>query len=374
MDISSHIQTQMDQAQSAFDIAGLDNLRKGAQKGERAALEKTAQEFEAIFIHMMLKSMRAADDVLADENSPFNSQQVKFYRDMQDQQMATDMASSGTMGLSELLVQQLDPTGSGVTPASVVRKGGNLSDFLGGARDGHNAVNNTESNSAGDQSLLNKLSQLQMRSASAASGSDAAGNGNVSSNVSPNLNPNLNQGASKQSAFNDADDFIQSLLPVAQQVAGELGIDPKALVAQAAVETGWGQYMIHSGSGNNTHNLFGIKAGREWQGNKEVVETLEYQQGTPEKQKAAFRSYDDFHDSMQDYVQFIKQSPRYRNAVEQSGNSESYFRQLQQAGYATDPAYADKVMSVLNSDKLSGANVNAQSNSTFAATQSNDQI
>lgn len=357
MDISSHIQTQMDQAQSAFDIAGLDNLRKGAQKGERAALEKTAQEFEAIFIHMMLKSMRAADDVLADENSPFNSQQVKFYRDMQDQQMATDMASSGSMGLSDLLVQQLDPTGSGVTPASVVRKGGNLSDFLGGASDGLKA----ESNNTGDQSLLNKLSQLQMRSASAASGNS-------------NVSPNLNQGASKQSAFNDADDFIQSLLPVAQQVAGELGIDPKALVAQAAVETGWGQYMIHSGSGNNTHNLFGIKAGRDWQGNKEVVETLEYQQGTPEKQKAAFRSYNDFHDSMQDYVQFIKQSPRYRNAVEQSGNPESYFRQLQQAGYATDPAYADKVMSVLNSDKLSGANVNVQSNSTFAAAQSNDQI
>lgn len=344
MDISSHIQTQMDQAQSAFDIAGLDNLRKGAQKGERQALEKTAQEFEAIFIHMMLKSMRAADDVLADENSPFNSQQVKFYRDMQDQQMATDMAASGSMGLSELLVQQLDPTGSGVTPASVVRKGGNLSDFLGSARDGQAAQE------AGDHSLLNKLSQLQMRSAPL---QNSAQNSTQSSTQS-----STNPGASKQAAFSNADDFVQSLLPVAQQVAGELGIDPKALVAQAAVETGWGQYMIHSGSGNNTHNLFGIKAGQDWQGNKEVVETLEYQRGVPEKQKAAFRSYDDFHASMQDYVQFIKQSPRYRSAVEQSGNAESYFRNLQHAGYATDPAYADKVMSVLNSDTLSGAQVN----------------
>lgn len=366
MDISSQIQTQMDQAQNAFDIAGLDNLRKGAQKGERAALEKTAQEFEAIFIHMMLKSMRAADDVLADENSPFNSQQVKFYRDMQDQQMATDMSASGSMGLSELLVQQLDPTGSGITPASVVRKGGNLSDFVAAAGERRNL----DSPVASDQALLDKLAQLQMRSAqsSVQSSAQSSAQSNTSSPA------HLTQSATKQAAFSNADDFIQSLLPVAQQVAGELGIDPKALVAQAAVETGWGQYMIHSGSGNNTHNLFGIKAGQHWQGEKEVVETLEYQKGMPEKQKAAFRSYDDFQSSMRDYVQFIKQSPRYRSAVEQSNNSEVYFHKLQQAGYATDPAYADKVISVLNGDKLSGASINTQVSTPIVSNQTGDQI
>lgn len=316
MDISSHIQSQMDQAQSAYDFTGLDNLRRGAQKGEREALEKTAKQFEGIFIHMMLKSMRAAEDVLADDSNPLNSSQVKFYRDMHDQQMATNMAETGSMGLAELIVQQLDPKGSGVMPASLVRSGANLADV--------NFQRNTPSENG------EELAPLK---------SDQLGQADT-------------EKAGKKSAFQSPEAFIQSLLPVAEKVAGELGVEPKALVAQAAVETGWGQYMIHSGKGENSHNLFGIKADRNWQGNKEVVETLEYTQGVPQKQKAAFRSYQGFHESMQDYVKFIKESPRYRNAVEQSGDSEAYFKQLQQAGYATDPAYADKVLSVLKSDKL----------------------
>ncbi len=318
MDMSSHIQSKMDQTQNALDMSGLDTLRKGAQQGDRKALEKTAEQFEAIFIHMMLKSMRSADDVLADENSPFNSKQVKFYRGMQDQQMASEMASTGSMGLAKLIVQQLDPIGSGLMPASLIRNDGNLPNTNLG-------LSNTNSDS--DTNLSNTLQN--------------------------------NKGvAQKKAAFGSADEFVQSLLPVAKEVAGEIGIDPKALVAQAAVETGWGQYMIHSGAGENTHNLFGIKAGRDWSGNKQVVETLEYDKGLPQKQKASFRAYDNFHSSMQDYVQFIKESPRYRGAVEQSANPESYFKQLQQAGYATDPAYADKVLSVLKSDKLSSLSTN----------------
>jgi flagellar protein FlgJ len=314
MDISSHIQSQMDQAQSAYDFTGLDNLRRDAQKGENGALEKTAKQFEGIFIHMMLKSMRAAEDVLADDSNPLNSSQVKFYRDMHDQQMATNMAETGSMGLAELIVQQLDPKGSGMMPASLVRSGANLDDL------------NFQRNGTSAEGL-----SLNRAITDTAPVTDKAG---------------------KQAAFQSPEAFIESLLPVAEKVAGELGVEPKALVAQAAVETGWGQYMIHSGKGENTHNLFGIKANNEWQGSKEVVETLEYKQGVPEKQKAAFRSYEGFHESMQDYVKFIKESPRYRGAVEQSGNTEAYFKELQQAGYATDPAYADKVMSVLRSDKL----------------------
>ena len=342
MDMSSHIQSQIDQAQSAFDLKGLDNLRQGALQGDRKALEKTAEDFEAIFVHMMLKSMRAAEDVLADESSPFNSQQVKFYRDMHDQQMATNLSKEGNLGLAELIVQQLDPQGSGVTPASTIRKGANLEDFQALVKGRSNEVyeglaklnpNNATANSSGDNFLRNAAS-LESSSATTSGA------------------------AFKKSAFSSPEEFVQSLLPVAQKVAAELGIEPKALVAQAAVETGWGQHMIHSAGGENSHNLFGIKAGRGWQGDKQVVETLEYQQGLPQKQKAAFRSYEDFQSSMQDYVQFVKDSPRYRQAVEQSANPEGYFKELQQAGYATDPAYADKVMSVYNSDKLNIASAN----------------
>lgn len=321
MDMSTQIQSQIDQAQVAYDIKGLDVLRQGAQKGDRKALEATAEQFEAIFVRMMLKSMRDATDALADEDSPFNSQQVKFYRDMQDQQMASDLAKNGNLGLAELIMQQLDPEGSGVTPASIVRGGANLSDFQA------DSGNNTSGKQ--DVSVMK------------------------SSDISESNRAESSRGvAYKKSAFESPEAFIESLLPVAEKVAGELGLDPKALVAQAAVETGWGQHMIHSSRGENSHNLFGIKADRDWSGDKQVVETLEYNQGLAKKQKAAFRSYDDFHASMQDYVQFIKDSPRYRNAVEQSAEPKAYFQQLQQAGYATDPAYAEKVMSVFNSDKL----------------------
>ena len=328
MDMSAQMQSQIDQAKSAYDIKGLDNLRRGAQQGDRKALEKTASEFEAIFVHMMLKSMRAAEDVLADENSPFNSQQVKFYRDMHDQQLASDLAKNGSLGLKEVIMQQLDPEGSGVMPAGLVRSNGNLSDLnWGGATLDKNVLNNTANSGSTDSTTVSGQAPEKESSRGV---------------------------AYKKSAFNSPEEFIQSLFPVAEKVAGEIGLDPKALVAQAAVETGWGQHMIHSSGGQNSHNLFGIKAGRDWSGDKQVVETLEYTQGLPKKQKAAFRSYNDFQSSMQDYVQFIKDSPRYRNAVEQSAEPNAYFQQLQQAGYATDPKYAEKVMSVFNSDKLAG--------------------
>lgn len=333
MDIASHVQAQIEQAHSAFDIQGLNNLRQGAISGDRQALQKTAEDFEAIFVHMMLKSMRAADDVLADQSNPFNSQQVKFYRDMHDQQMAQNLAKEGNLGLAELIVQQLDPQGSGVTPAMAIRRGANLEDLQGFIKE----------NSGGAYGGLPSSEQASGSTPKLA----------VHTTANGELLGQQATAAFKKSAFASPEKFVQSLLPVAQTVAVQLGIEPKALIAQAAVETGWGQHMIHSPAGQNSHNLFGIKAGGQWQGDRQVVETLEYQQGLPQKQKAAFRSYESFLSSMQDYVQFVKSSPRYRQAVEQSANPKEYFKELQQAGYATDPAYADKVMSVYNSDHLS---------------------
>jgi flagellar protein FlgJ len=137
-----------------------------------------------------------------------------------------------------------------------------------------------------------------------------------------------------------------------QEAAEQLGIDPKALLAQAAIETGWGQHMIHNTSGQNSHNLFGIKADRRWQGDRAIVNTIEFEQGVASTKKAPFRFYDSFADSMQDYVGFVKQNPRYEAAVKQSQSPQNYFSELQKAGYATDPDYANKVIAVFEGEQF----------------------
>lgn len=321
MDSSNYISSQMEQARNSFDIQGLDALRQGAKKGERAALEETAKQFEAIFVNMMLKSMRAAEDVLADEKSPFNSQQVKFYRGMHDQQLASDIATNGNIGLAEAIVRQLDPQGSGVMPASALRNDATLD----GPRF-RQSINLQEVENAIGAAIDSKTKD----------------NGLITTPGQP----------VKMAAFGSPEEFVSSLLPIAEQVSKEIGLDPKAMVAQAAVETGWGQHMIHSGAGENSHNLFGVKASRGWDGDKNYVDTLEFKDGTAHKTKAPFRSYNSFAESMQDYVDFLKSSPRYQNALEQTNDSQQYFKALQNSGYATDPKYAEKVMSVLNSDRM----------------------
>lgn len=315
MDSMNHMQSQMQQARNSYDVQSLNTLRQGAQQNDREALEETAKHFEAIFVQMMLKSMRAAEDVLADENSPFNSQEVKFYRDMHDQQLATNMSSSGSIGLAELIVQQLDPQGSNVMPANLIRSDGNLSTINDFSR---------------AKVSLAQNSVLEPQRATTA------------------------QIPQKRPGFDSPEEFVRNLLPIAEQAAEKIGLDPKAMVAQAAVETGWGQYLIHSGDGQNSHNLFGVKASRGWQGDKNYVDTLEFEGGTAQKTKAAFRAYGSFEESMNDYIQFLQSSPRYQQALQKADDPATYFSELQKSGYATDPAYAEKVMSVYNSERLSG--------------------
>lgn len=147
-------------------------------------------------------------------------------------------------------------------------------------------------------------------------------------------------------------DFVRGILPAARQAARQLGLEPLALVAQAALETGWGQRMFKAADGKQSNNLFGIKAQGGWQGDVAVVDTLEYRQGVAHQEKARFRVYADPAQSLQDYVDFIRQQPRYQDAVAVSHNTEHYFQQLQAAGYATDPNYARKILQVLNGSLL----------------------
>jgi flagellar protein FlgJ len=175
--------------------------------------------------------------------------------------------------------------------------------------------------------------------------------------VSAVTEPSLSSGGSqvdKKSGFASPKDFVKTLYPMAQRAAEVLNIDPKALLAQAAVETGWGQYVMHQGE-SSAHNLFGIKADSRWQGEAVKVSTLEYRDGTAHKEQAQFRRYDSYSESMQDYVDFMQSNPRYSEALSQTHDTHQYFNALQQAGYATDPNYAKKVLQVMDSDVFSAS-------------------
>jgi flagellar protein FlgJ len=225
--------------------------------------------------------------------------------------LATNLSTNGSIGLAEVIVQQLDPQGSNITPASTLRSDGNLS--------GINAFSRAI------------VSQAQ--------------NTTIGVNAPPSA-------PDKRPGFESPEEFVRNLLPIAEQTAEKIGLDPRAMVAQAAVETGWGQYLIHNGDGQNSHNLFGVKASRGWDGDKNYIDTLEFKNGEAHRTKAPFRAYESFADSMNDYIDFLQSSPRYQQALKQTDDPKQYFDELQRSGYATDPAYADKVMSVYNSDRL----------------------
>ncbi|EWH09953.1 flagellar rod assembly protein/muramidase FlgJ [Catenovulum agarivorans DS-2] len=313
---------KLDQAQFVQDFAGLNGLREAAQSNpnDQKALRKAAEHFESIFMKMMLQSMRQAEEVLEDKDSPFNSQETKFFRGMMDDQLAVDLSSTGALGLADLIVEQLSPGTGNITAASITRNDGQLS-------------------------RAQAYPQANQFSARAAE------------------QPQANQTAVEQSTalpverveFANKQDFVDKLLPYATMAAEKLGISPIAMIGQAALETGWGQKMMQKFDGSNALNFFGIKADGRWDGDKTTVSTLEYKNGVAHQERAQFRAYSNIAESMQDYADFILNSPRYQQAVEVGKDVKQYFSELQKAGYATDPNYADKIMSVLKDSVFDSA-------------------
>lgn len=302
--------TKLQQASNYHDLSELDKLRQQSKNGQdKEALQAAAKQFESVFMKMLLSSMRQASEVL-ESDSPFNSQSSKFYRDMHDQQLSMNLAETGSLGLADLIVQQLSHNDTGYTPASVLRGNGNLTQ----------TVDSTKSPS--------------------------------SFSVTPE--------ADKQALFESPGEFIEKLLPVAEDIAEEAGIDPMIMVAQAALETGWGSKVINKEGGESSHNLFGIKADHRWNGEKAKVQTTEYRDGVRLQSAAYFRAYDSVEDSMKDYVGFLQSDPRYSKALENGKDPAKYFESLQSAGYATDPNYAKKVISIMSGNTLS-SNTNSRS-------------
>ncbi|MBO2661795.1 flagellar assembly peptidoglycan hydrolase FlgJ [Shewanella algae] len=318
---------KMADASQFLDLGGLDKLRAQAQQDQKAALKEVAQQFEGIFVQMLMKSMRDANAIF-ESDSPMNSQYTKFYEQMHDQQMSVELSSKGMLGLADLMVQQLSPENSGITPASVLR--GDVDNRSVAALSGGQAE---------------KISGVE---ATAAKASALPSSDSLQQVLSGKVLPSWRQA---RPAIGSQEEFVRQLYPHAKAAAEALGTQPEVLLAQSALETGWGQKMVRGHKGESSNNLFNIKADRRWQGEKAAVSTLEYEQGTAVRQKADFRVYDSFEQSFNDFVRFISDNDRYSQARKMAANPDEFIKALAEAGYATDPQYANKVMKVLDTIK-----------------------
>ncbi|TVP10152.1 flagellar assembly peptidoglycan hydrolase FlgJ [Shewanella sp. KCT] len=318
---------KLSNASHFLDIGGLDSLRAKAQKDDKAALKEVAQQFEGIFVQMLMKSMRDANAVF-ESDSPMNSQYTKFYEQMHDQQMSVNLSDKGMLGLADLMVQQLSPQTSQMRPASVLR-GGIVSPVANsGQQVDRQSLAQAEVQSkvsSGDKPLPRIFDEL------------------VSGKVLPSQAPI----ALANKGFESREAFVKAVYPHAEQAAKALGTSPEVLIAQSALETGWGQKMVRRADGQPSNNLFNIKADRRWDGERAGVSTLEFEHGVAVKQRADFRVYQDIKQSFDDFVSFISEGERYQDAMDKAANPADFIRGLQDAGYATDPDYADKVIKVM---------------------------
>ncbi len=338
-----------DQARNSLELTGLNDIRQKSKEAnsesKQAALQEAAQQFEAIFMKMLLKSMRKAQEVL-ESDSPFNSQSTKFYRDMHDQQMAVELSSQGSLGLTELIVRQLGGDNGNFTPSSVLRNDGNLEQVKAFAKQAKLASYSSSSNLETDtkafampstaenqkQFSLNNVTRIPF----------APSNSRVSDTSETPQSVKFST-----PLFAEPKDFVTALIEPAKSVEEKLGVPFQVVIAQAALETGWGQKIIKDQQGSSSNNLFNIKADERWAGQQIQKDTLEFEEGAMVKKSSPFRAYQSLKDSVNDYINFLSGNDRYKDALQNSTNVEQFLHGLQKAGYATDPQYANKIMATL---------------------------
>ncbi len=353
---------------SYSDLNRLNQLKVGKDRDGEENVRKVAQEFESLFLNEMLKSMRSATEVLSQDN-PLNSQASKQYQDMHDQQLSVTLArEGGGIGLAEVLMRQLSKREE---PAEKPNPFNQVAQTTGTKWASNPNAAVTEP-ARDDSRLLNQRRlALPGKLAVAAAASVEIGKNSPESQQLGKSQPLVNTdwqpatafaapqdkplsvngveataaSSPSKTRFDSPAEFIATMLPMAEKAAARLGVEPRFLVAQAALETGWGKSMIRQKDGSNSHNLFGIKA-TGWQGASANVMTTEYVNGKATREKAGFRAYDSFEQSFNDYVRLLENNGRYQKAIQvasTSGNSERFVNELQQAGYATDPQYARKI-------------------------------
>jgi peptidoglycan hydrolase FlgJ len=261
------------------DINGLAALKRDPNSPQ--AINAVAQQVEALFLQMMLKSMRDAS--AAEDN---DSNEMGMYQDMFDKQVALSISQHADIGIGRLLKRQLGgkPAALPVIPGSAAPTAA---------------------------------------PAAALSHSPA--------------------------------EFVIRVLPPIRRAATALGVDPMAMLAQAALETGWGQRMPRNADGSSSHNMFGIKAGDEWRGARATADSMEVVNGVATPRRSTFRAYGSIEDSVNDFASLLKNSPRYREVLAAGAKADGYVAGIAKSGYATDPDYGNKLNQILRGDTLQSA-------------------
>jgi flagellar protein FlgJ len=304
---------------AAFDVRGSQDLRSQFQKDPQEGIKAAAQQFETLFLQMVMKSMRDATP----QDGLMNSDQSRFYTGLLDQQVAQDMATSGKgVGFAKLIEQQLGRSmGQAVTAADLSAPA--------------NAAANALPLSVSDGRHLQYKQVL----------------GNLPTSAAyPTANVAGASGASAD-APTSSTEFVNRVWPNAVEASRSTGIPPQFLVAHAALESGWGKSEIRRADGSTSFNLFGIKAGKGWAGATVEAKTTEYVDGQPQQSIERFRAYSSYEESFRDYASLLRNNPRYGNVIGSQDGME-FARRVQQAGYATDPMYADKLSRIINGPTL----------------------
>lgn len=291
-------------ANTYSNLNGLAALKQDSRSPQ--ALRAVAQQVDALFLQMMLKSMR---DASADQGDP-NSNEMSMYQDMFDKQIALTLSQRQDLGLGSLLMRQSAP-GAAVPGASTATP----------------------------------TTTVAPAAAAPASAVPATSSAVSAASLAP---AELTAQAAAVTT-EDAGEFVDQILPTIREAATALGLSPLAMLAQAVLETGWGKRMARTADGSLSLNMFGIKADGNWGGARATANTVEFAGGVAVQRRAAFRAYASISDSVSDFANLLQSSPRYRNTLASGNSAQAYVSSIRNSGYATDPDYANKLNEILNS-------------------------
>ncbi len=335
---------------NVLDPKSMSDLKRLARSepGSPQTLRAASKQFEAMFLQMVLKSMRDATPA----NSMFDSDQTRMYQGLLDQQLALNLAQGRGTGLADVIYRQLggkpetfDPAGALAGNSGAAGKGGgfDVATIITGAANTAVRLRQAESAAARLAATGDEVS---------ASGGDAEAEAVA---LAARLDETIRAVRETGGAVSQrVQAFVDDIWPHAVEASRKTGIPPQFMVAQAALETGWGEKVLRRDDGSSSYNLFNIKAGASWNGDTVGRSVTEYAGTRPYAENARFRSYNSYAEAFRDYAGLLANSPRYAAVMGQT-DAAGFARGLQQAGYATDPMYADKLTRIIGGSTLRGA-------------------
>lgn len=310
----------------ALDVQGFASLSAQAKASPQAGMKMAAQQFDAVFTQMMLKSMRDATP----QDGPFDSHDSATFTSMMDQQLSQQLSKKG-IGVADAMLKQLMRNQGMQVSGGASGEGGlaGMANALGGGSGGDE----------GQTAALNALAKAY---------GNAQANGQLAMGKGYSANSALTPPLRGDGSSPKVDAFVDKLAAPAQAASAATGIPARFIIGQAALESGWGKSEIKKADGSTSHNVFGIKATKDWTGKTVSTVTTEYVNGKPQRTVEKFRAYDSYQEAMTDYASMLKDNPRYAQVINSSHDVNGFATGMQRAGYATDPHYAKKLMSIMH--------------------------